>query len=147
MRTLRRALPALLIGATLLAPVSPAAATESCSFYRWDEPTQEYVLVERLYPRKEFKERFVYLVDWHCEYCVPLMQAYDPDNPFENVDPRLLAQGLVQYVTETGRALEISVPSLSSVSPAAVDPWNYPDCPKVPPAWDEEALDAVGGIG
>jgi hypothetical protein len=151
MRRLFRALPALLIGATLLAPVSPASAGAwTCSFYRWDEPTQEWDLVAHLRPQKEFKETHVYLVDWHCEYCVPALVARDPDHPFEYADAQEVSQYLVAEVAGTVRELQLAVPSPGSASPgelALVDPWNYPPCPKVPPVWDEDALDAVGGIG
>lgn len=146
MRTLWRALPALLVGATLLAPVSPAAASESCSFYRWDEPAREWVLVKRLYPRKEFKETYVHGVDWHCEYCVPMIKVRDPDDVFEQVGVPQPAHELVEETVETLAAVELPVPSPGPVSPAGVDPWNGPACPDVPPVWDEEALDAVGGI-
>ncbi|HWL36478.1 MAG TPA: hypothetical protein VNQ77_09805 [Frankiaceae bacterium] len=150
MTTLWRGLPALLIGAALLAPVSPAAASESCSFYRWDEPTKEYVLVARLAPRQKFEDTHVYLVDWHCQYCVPAMTARNPDDVFESVDDaQVLTQRLVQQTVEAVTELQVTVPSPGpgSGSPAAGDPWNYPDCPKVAPLWDEKALDAVGGIG
>jgi hypothetical protein len=144
MRKLWHALPTLLIGATLLAPIRPAAAGWSCSYYRWDSPAQKWDLVARLQPQAEFRRTHVLGVDYHCEYCyVPAAPPRDPDT-FDGVDDvKALAAETLQTVQEA----QLPVPAPGSVSPVGMNPWDGPACPLVPPVWDEGELGVIGPIG
>jgi hypothetical protein len=138
-------MPALLLGATLLAPVSPARAGWSCSYYRWNSPARKWDLVAHLQPRDEFRRTHVLGIDYHCEYCyVPAVPPRDPDDPVGGVDE---VQALAQEVTQTVREAEVTAPSPESVQAALVDPWNGPACPLVPPVWDADELGVLGAIG
>lgn len=140
MRKHWRALPALLVAATLLAPVTPASAGWSCSYYRYDTGTRSWVQVASLQPKDEYRSTHQEGVDFHCEYCyVPTITRRDPENPLGvlGTDPQLIAQDIVATVAEA------QVPEPGAVP---VDPWSYPPCPLVPPVWDADPLKPVNDV-
>lgn len=143
MRKLLRAVPALLVAATLLVPVSPASADWSCSYYRWDEATQEWQRVALLQPADEFEATHIWGVDWHCKYnCVPAIPPKDPDDLIPDVDVTWAVEPVVSTLDGLG------VPTVEELTPPGiVDPWNGPACPPGPPVWDADELDVAGRHG
>lgn len=135
MRTHRRALPALVLAAGLLAPAVPASADWSCAFYKWQETTKTWKRLVVLYPKEEFEARYVKGVDWHCQYCVPVIVRRE--------DPPVAVPGAVDSAVSVVRPVVqqyVTVPSTDPPSGGPVNPWDYPPCPPVPPEWDNQEV-------
>lgn len=123
-----RALPGLVLAAALLAPVAPASAW-SCTYYKWNAADRRWERVALLQPEQPFETQYPKPYYWQCRYCYVPVPV-----PGEDPGPELPAE--VQELLDDVNAAANKVLD-GGFGTLGADPFNGPDCPDVPPVWDE----------
>lgn len=121
MRLTWRALPGVVLAAALLAPAVPAHAW-SCTYYKWNATDRRWERVALLQPEETFEAQYPKPQYWQCKYCyVPFPVGG------EDLDPTLPHE-IQEIIDDTKGAAYTALGG---------SPFNGPECPAVPPVWDE----------